>query len=132
MNVRGGPLILLGRRPLESTPLTLAVFLAAACAVTTTGTGGVYTRATEEGPAQTAYVPPSGHGPIVMVLSSHSGPRLYDAFAARVASEGYYVVLLDGNDVLTSEPTGEANLRKAIERAQRAPNARPGKVDVNI
>lgn len=108
----------------------LACMVATACTGTTTGTGGLYTRGRAEGPAQTAYAPPRANGPIVMVLSGSSGPQRYDPFAARVASEGYYVVLLDGNDVLTADPTGEANLRKAIERAQRAPNARPGKVAV--
>jgi len=53
-----------------------------------------------DGPAQTAYAPPNGKGPIV------------------------------GKDVLTSQQDGRGNLRKAIERAQTSPSAVPGKAAV--
>jgi dienelactone hydrolase len=64
-----------------------------------------------------------------MVLSGATGPRLYDPFAAALAKEGYYVVLLDGNDVRRNAK-GDETLRRAIQRAQKQPNANPGKVGV--
>jgi dienelactone hydrolase len=109
--------------------LSLGGLIASSCAVSPAGTSGLYTTASQEGPSQTAYVPPAGKGPVVVVLSGATGPRLYDSFAAALAKEGYYVVLLDGNEVRRNA-AGEASLRRAIERAQSAPNAIPGKVGV--
>ena len=43
---------------------------------------------------------------------------------------GYYAVLIDGKDSLNPEHTGDANLRKGIDRAQYSPNANAGKVAV--
>jgi len=103
--------------------------IASGCAVSPVGTSGLYTAATQDGPSQTAYAPPAGKGPVIVVLSGATGPRLYDSFAAALAKEGYYVVLLDGNDVRRNA-AGEAILRKAIARAQATPNAIPGKVGV--
>jgi pimeloyl-ACP methyl ester carboxylesterase len=104
---------------------TLTFLATAAC-----GTGGVTSAAGPEGPAQTAYAPPAGKGPIVVVLSGHSGPGLYHGYAAELSRLGYYTVLLDGKDILTREQDGAANLRKAIERAQRSSQAIPGKAAV--
>ena len=109
--------------------LGLFVLIPSGCAVSPVGTSGLYTAATKDGPSQTAYSPPAGKGPVIMVLSGASGPRLYDSFAAALAKEGYYVVLLDGNDVRRNA-AGEAILRNAIARAQATPNAIPGKVGV--
>jgi dienelactone hydrolase len=64
-----------------------------------------------------------------VILSGATGPRLYDPFAVALAKEGYYVVLLDGNEVRRNA-AGEASLRKAIARAQASPNAIPGKVGI--
>jgi dienelactone hydrolase len=91
---------------------------------------GVMTAGGRDGPAQTAYAPPSGKGPIVVLLSGQSGPGQYQPIAAEVAKLGYYAVLLDGKDIRTSDQDGRANLRAAIERAQTSPNAVPGKAAV--
>jgi dienelactone hydrolase len=109
--------------------LSLSGLLVSSCAVSPVGTSGLYTAASQEGPSQTAYIPTAGKGPVVMVLSGATGPRLYDSFAAALAKEGYYVVLLDGNEVRRNA-AGEVSLRTAIERAQAAPNAIAGKVAV--
>ena len=103
--------------------------MASSCAVSPVRTSGLYTAANQDGPAQTAYVPPSGNGLVIVVLSGATGPRLYDSFAAALAKEGYYVVLLDGNDVRRNA-AGDTTLRQAIVRAQAAPNAIPGKVGI--
>ena len=88
---------------------------------------GVSTPAGPEGPAQIAYAPAKGPGPAVILLSGQSGPALYQEYAAEVASLGYYAVLLDGKDILTRTQDGAANLKNAIERAQRSQYVVPGK-----
>jgi dienelactone hydrolase len=123
------PLRRLEQVMLLSVLLYFTGLIASSCAVSPAGTSGLYTGASTDGPSQSAYVPPSGKGPAIVVLSGATGPRLYDPFAAALAKEGYYVVLLDGNDVRRSAD-GEASLRKAIERAQKASNAITGKVGV--
>lgn len=103
--------------------------IVSSCAISPAGTSGLYTAASQEGPSQTAYIPPAGKGPGVVVLSGATGPRLYDPFSTALAKEGYYVVLLDGNEVRRNT-AGEEHLRKAIKRAQDAPHAISGKVAV--
>ena len=91
---------------------------------------GVSTDAGPDGPAQTAYAPASGVGPVVIVISGQTGPNSYQKYASELAGLGYYSVLLTGKDILNPELTGEANLKKAIARAQGSPNAVKGKVAV--
>ena len=110
-------LILLSLSLLLPAPLALAI-------------DSTFTFAGADGPAQTAYAPEKGPGPVVILLSGASGPNWYRSFADEVARLGYYAVLLDGNDILTRKQDGEANLRKAIERAQRSPHAVAGKAAV--
>jgi len=87
--------------------------------------------AASDGPAQTVFAPPAGKpGPIVVALSGQSGRGPYEEYAADLSRLGYYVVLLDGKDVLNPERTGPANLGKGIARAQKAPGAIPGKVAI--
>src|SRR5450830_1484365 len=91
---------------------------------------GVFTEAGPDGPAQTAYAPASGVGPVVIVISGQTGPNSYQKYASELAGLGYYSVLLTGKDILNPELTGEANLKKAIARAQGSPNALKGKAAV--
>jgi dienelactone hydrolase len=80
---------------------------------------------------ETAYDPPSGQGPIVILLSGASGPDNYRSYAAEVARLGYYAVLLDGNDFHPKYGKSAANdLRRVIERAQSSAKALPGKAAV--
>jgi len=51
-------------------------------------------------------------------------------YVSEIAHLGYYAVLLDGRDILTSGQDGAVNLRKAIDRAQRSSHAVPGKAAV--
>jgi len=90
----------------------------------------ITTGAGRDGPAQTAYPPPGGKGPIVVLLSGHSGPDYYQPIAGAVARLGYYAVLLDGKDILTREQDGRGNLSRAVARAQASPHALPGKTVV--
>jgi dienelactone hydrolase len=91
---------------------------------------GVSTEAGPEGPAQTAYAPANGPGPVIIVISGLSGPASYQTYAAELARLGYYSVLLTGKDILNTAGTGPANLRKAIDRAQHSPSAIKGKTAV--
>jgi dienelactone hydrolase len=91
---------------------------------------GVSTEAGPDGPAQTAYAPATGRGPVIIVISGQSGPNSYQSYAAELAKLGYYSVLLTGKDILNPELTGEASLKKAVDRALRSPHAVPGKAAV--
>jgi dienelactone hydrolase len=93
-------------------------------------TSGVYTQADQYGPSQTAYIPPSGRGPVVIMLSGASGPEGYRFFASELAKVGYYTILLDGNVIMNKELTGAKNLKNVITRAQTSSNGLPGKVAV--
>ena len=106
-------------------------WIVAATASSVYAAEGISTEAGPEGPAQTAYAPSNGQpGPVIIAISGHTGPTSYQAYAAELAKLGYYVVLVDGKDILNPEHTGPANLSKAIIRAQNAPNAVRGKVAV--
>jgi dipeptidyl aminopeptidase/acylaminoacyl peptidase len=98
--------------------------------VSVSAADGVSTEAGPEGPAQTAYAPANGPGPVIMVLSGQTGPTSYHPYAAELAKLGYYSVLLTGADILNPANTGSTNLKKAIERALKSPNAVKGKVAV--
>lgn len=102
----------------------------AAIAAPTSAADGVSTEAGPEGPAQIAFAPNSGPGPVIIVISGQSGPYSYKSYAAELAKLGYYTVLLTGKDILNPELTGETNLKKAIDRAQRSPNAVKGRTAV--
>ena len=99
-------------------------------AVSASAADGVSTEAGPEGPAQTAYAPANGPGPVIIVISGQTGPNSYQSYAAELAKLGYYSVLLTGADILNPAHTGPDNLKKAIERAQRSPSAIKGKVAV--
>lgn len=76
--------------------------------------------------AQTEYPPPSGEGPVVVVISGQLGPARYDSSARKIAGLGYDVTLLDGAAMRGRGP----ELKAAIQKAQSSPHARPGKVAV--
>ncbi len=82
-------------------------------------------------PEQVEYAPPSGRGPLVILLSGISGLDRYRNYAADVARLGYYTVLLKGIDFnpRNGKPGGD-DLRRTIVRAQSNAKALPGKVAV--
>ena len=75
--------------------------------------------------AQTEFPPPSGKGPVVVMVSGQSGAAHYEPKAQQVATLGYDVVLIDGNAM---EGTHGAALRAAVMVAQNEPHGIPGKV----
>ena len=79
------------------------------------------------------YAPPTGRAPAVVVVSGGNGIAGYRDFSAKLAATGYYVVLIDGNDVLIRPSDvrgldGAANLLKVIREAKAADKAISGKV----
>ena len=112
------------------TTMLLVGWMLVVIAVSVSAADRVSTDAGPEGPAQTAYAPPDKPGPVIIVISGQSGPNSYQSYAAELAKLGYYSVLLTGKDILNPELTGEAHLKKAIDRAQRSPHAVPGKTAV--
>lgn len=95
-------------------------------AASTLGTGA---RA-QAAPYSQAFLPPSGKGPVVLVLSGQTGPQPRQAFAREVAALGYYTVLLDGNDVLNRSGNGQRVLTDALAAALASPHAASTKAAV--
>ena len=75
--------------------------------------------------AQTEFEPPSGKGRVVVAVSGASGAGRYQVAAQKLASFGYDVFLVDGNDVKGDQGAG---LKAAIDKALQSPHALPGKV----
>jgi len=83
-----------------------------------------------EGPAEIDSAPPSGKGRVVLLLSGVDGTSPYKEYAEKLAKLGYYVVLIEGRQILSEDRKGSDRLAKAIAAAQGSPNALPGKVAV--
>src|SRR3989442_10289876 len=69
--------------------------------------------------AREFFPPTSGKGAPVVVISGLSGTSRYREHAAKLASLGYFAVLIDGKDVLfrtgdAMDPAGQGNLRKVL------------------
>ncbi len=109
---------------------SLLVWFSAWLATSALALEGVASDADVEGPAQVAYAPEGKTGPVVVLISGQSGIEPYKPYAEDLAKLGYYAVLLTGKDILNPQLTGEDNLKRAIERALRSPQAKPGKAAV--
>jgi alpha-beta hydrolase superfamily lysophospholipase len=70
-------------------------------------------------PSQKEYEPPEGKGRVVVVVSGHSGPGNYAYVAKDFAEQGYYAVLVDGNDFWVKSGGSEARLKGVITRSQQ-------------
>jgi dienelactone hydrolase len=83
-----------------------------------------------QAPEREVFAPASGRGSIVIAVSGQSGPALYRDYSAKLAEQGYYVVLVSGNDISLPGKTGPgaANLRRVMLDAQSATGAIAGKV----
>jgi dienelactone hydrolase len=77
--------------------------------------------------AQTEFTPPGGKGRVIVAVSGSMGAKAYEGPARKLASFGYDVFLLDGNNFVGDQGVG---LRAAIDKAPQSPNALPGKVGV--
>ena len=75
----------------------------------------------------TEFVPASGKGSIVVVVSGISGPPKYHAFSSAMADAGYYTLLVDGAQTWRG---ADKAIRGLVARAQASPHALPGKAAV--
>jgi dienelactone hydrolase len=73
------------------------------------------------------FTPPGGKGRVIVAVSGSMGAKAYEGPARKLASFGYDVILLDGNNMVGDHGAG---LKAAIDKAPQSPNALPGKVGV--
>jgi dienelactone hydrolase len=76
------------------------------------------------------YEPPNGKGRAVVVVSGQSGPGNYRDMAKDLAAQGYYVVLVDGNDYWGKGVKGREAMKEVLAGARQSPHALPGRVAV--
>jgi dienelactone hydrolase len=88
--------------------------------------------AAEQPPWQQEFYPANEKGRVVVVVTGHTGPRYYAYYAKDIAAQGYYAVLVNGNDFWRKDLGGRGRdlLRSVVARAQKSPHALPGKVAV--
>jgi dienelactone hydrolase len=86
--------------------------------------------AADQLPWQQEFYPPNGKGQVIVVISGHSGPGSYAYYAKDIAAQGYYAVLVNGNDFWKKGLNGLPLLRGVVTRAQQSPHALAGKVAV--
>jgi dienelactone hydrolase len=87
-------------------------------------------RADDAGPPQKEFLPKSGTGRVVIVVSGQTGPSNYTNISQDLADAGYDTVLVDGNDLWIKGGGGNALLQGVIAKAQASPHAVAGKVGV--
>ena len=75
--------------------------------------------------AQIEFKPPAGKGRAIVAVSGAMGTGAYEPAAKKLAGLGYDVFLYDGNKFVGDHGVG---VKAAIDAAQQAPNALPGKV----
>jgi dienelactone hydrolase len=76
------------------------------------------------------FLPKSGKGPGVLIISGQTGPDSRRAYAKDVAAEGYYVLLLDGNDIHSRTKPGAQNFKDAVASMLASPNNTANKIAV--
>ena len=83
-------------------------------------------------PWQQEFYPPNGKGRVAIIVTGHTGPSNYAYYARDLAGQGYYAVLVNGNDFWHKGLGGRGQdlLRGVIARAQQSPHALPGKAAV--
>jgi dienelactone hydrolase len=88
--------------------------------------------AAEQPPWQQEFYPTNGKGRVVVVVTGHTGPPNYAYYAKDIAAQGYYAVLVNGNDFWRKDlgERGQDRLRGVVARAQQSPHALPGKAAV--
>jgi dienelactone hydrolase len=87
--------------------------------------------ASAQAPAQQEFDPPGGKpAQAILFVSGQGGPKNYVPIARQFAAQGYYVSLIDGNDVFKPNNAGEAPFKAALERTRTSPKAVPGKIAV--
>lgn len=87
--------------------------------------------AQDPGPKQQEFLPKSGSGRVVVLVSGQTGMPGYAMTAQQIADAGFDVVLVDGNEFWIKDTSRAGNmLKEVITRAQAGAHALPGKVGV--
>lgn len=82
-------------------------------------------------PKSQEFVPKSGQGRVVVLISGQSGAANYVTVAQQFADAGFNVALVDGNDFWIKDTAAAWNMLKGvITSAQAGSHAVPGKVGV--
>lgn len=82
-------------------------------------------------PRSQEFVPKSGQGRVVVLISGQSGAANYTTVAQQIADAGFDVVLVDGNDFWIKDTAAAWNMLKGvITNARAGEHAIPGKVGV--
>lgn len=66
----------------------------------------------------------------MLVISGQTGPDARRSYAKDLAAEGYYVLLLDGNDIHSRTKPGAQNFKDAVASMLASPNSTSNKVAV--
>ena len=87
--------------------------------------------AQDSGPPRQEFMPKSGSGRVVVIISGQTGMPGYTMTAQQIADAGFDVVLVDGNDFWIKDTSRAWSMVKdVITRAQAGSHALPGKVGV--
>jgi len=87
--------------------------------------------AQDSGPSRQEFLPKSGNGRVVVIISGQTGMPGYAMTAQQIADAGFDVVLVDGNDFWIKDTSRAWSMVKdVIMRAQAGSHALPGKVGV--
>ncbi|MDW3683338.1 alpha/beta fold hydrolase [Cupriavidus sp. CV2] len=87
--------------------------------------------AQDSGPKQQEFLPKSGNGRVVVLVSGQTGMPGYVMTAQQIADAGFDVVLVDGNEFWIKDTSRAWNmLKEVITRAQAGARALPGKLGV--
>lgn len=87
--------------------------------------------AQDSGPQRQEFVPKSGSGRVVVIISGQTGTPGYGVTAQQIADAGFDVVLVDGNDFWIKDTSRAWSMVKdVITHAQAGSHALPGKVGV--
>jgi dienelactone hydrolase len=76
------------------------------------------------------FAPKAGKGPAVVLISGQTGPEPRRAFAKDLAAEGYYVLLVDGNEHFSRQKNGAQNFKDSVAQLLASPNVTSNKVAV--
>lgn len=76
------------------------------------------------------FAPKAGKGPGVLLISGQTGPEARRAFAKDLAAEGYYVLLVDGNEHFSRQKNGAQNFKDSVAQLLASPNVTSNKAAV--
>jgi dienelactone hydrolase len=83
-----------------------------------------------QGIERSFFKPPKEKGPVVVIISGQTGVESRKEYAKSISQLGYYVVLVDGNDILDKARQGRRNLTEVLSTAVASEHANSKKAFV--